>query len=107
MTPLEEVTGMPTDTPVRLPLSMVTVEDQESVDPEMMWAAVDCRLLTSCRSSRPWSLSTDMAASSSSTFLALSLSFSSRSSERVCWSAVRLVKTLPSPWKGIESVEPR
>ena len=32
---------MPTESPDVVPLSMVTVDDQESLDPEMMWAAVD------------------------------------------------------------------
>ena len=44
MTPEDEVTGMPTDRPELVPLSMVTVDDHESLEPEMMWAAVDCRL---------------------------------------------------------------
>jgi hypothetical protein len=41
ITPEEEVTAMPTESPDVVPLSMVTVDDQESLDPEMMWAAVD------------------------------------------------------------------
>jgi hypothetical protein len=44
MTPEDEVTGMPTERPELVPLSIVTVEDHESLEPEMIWAAVDCRL---------------------------------------------------------------
>ena len=42
--PAELVTGMPTASPEALPLSMVTVRLQESVEPEMMRAAVDWSL---------------------------------------------------------------
>ena len=107
MTPAEVVTGMPTESPEDVPLSMVTVVPHESPDPEMIRAAVDWRLLESRRSSRPCRRSADCAASSSSTFLALSFSFSARSSESVAWSAVRLVTMLPSPWKGAATVAPR
>ena len=41
MTPLDAVTGMPTAKPELVPLSMVTVEDHESVEPEMTCAASD------------------------------------------------------------------
>ena len=105
--PLEEVTGIPAVSPELVPLSMVTVELQESVDPEMMRAAVDWRLLASRRSSRSWRRCALSASSSSSTFLARSWSFSACSSESVAWSAVRVVKMLPSPWKGAATVAPR
>ena len=41
MTPAESVTGIPTATPEEVPLSMVTVSDHESFEPEMMRAPVD------------------------------------------------------------------
>jgi hypothetical protein len=36
ITPEDEVTAMPTERPEEVPLSMVTVEDQESLEPEIM-----------------------------------------------------------------------
>ena len=106
-TPLEEVTGMPDVTPEEVPLSMVTVSLQVSTEPEMMRAAVDWRLFTSRRSSSPWRRSAVWASSSSSATRALSCSFSVWSSVRVCWSAVRLVTTLPIPRNGDATVAPR
>ena len=44
MAPLESVTGMPTESPALEPLSRVTVSVHESLEPEMMRAAVDWRL---------------------------------------------------------------
>ena len=44
MTPLEAMTGMPTVSPEAEPRLIVTVEVQESLDPEMMRAPFDCRL---------------------------------------------------------------
>ena len=106
MTPLDAVTGIPALTPEEVPLSMVTVLLQESDAPEMMRAAVDWRLLESRRSRSPCRRSADCASSSSSTTRARSSSFSAWSSESVAWSAVRLVKTLPRPLSGAETVAP-
>ena len=44
MAPLELVTGMPIARPEELPLSITTVLLHESVEVEIMRAAVDCRL---------------------------------------------------------------
>ena len=44
ITPVESHTGMPTSRPEVVPLSMVTVDDHESVEPAMMRAPVACRL---------------------------------------------------------------
>ena len=44
MTPLEAMTGIPTVSPETEPRLIVTVEVQESLDPEMMRAPFDCRL---------------------------------------------------------------
>ena len=107
MTPLEAETGIPTESPSAVPLSMVTVDDQESAEPEMMRAAVDCRLYVSLMSRSCCSLVAVCSDSSSSAFLAWRRSFSALRSESVAWSAVRLAKMLPRPWKGAETVAPR
>ena len=44
MTPDASMTGMPTESPAAEPLSMMIVEDHESVEPEITRAAMDWRL---------------------------------------------------------------